>query len=1272
MNNTIRLGCLLGVLLAGQGAVAMQTDNHGIRAVPTPGKVTIDGKLDDWDLSGQVLICYDVNSLKDIYSGRVALMHDTDHLYVSIHWKDPIPLGNRHDPRFQVDKGWAGDSVQLRIKTDRICHVTAWCFAGKMEPFINIEYGKSLTEPFGGGSADLYRKDGWILDQGAEMAFRKDDDGEGYVQEMKLPWSLITLGGLAALGERFACGVELLWGEADWPVHRYADNLQEGQTSREFFWTARDAWGPVFLEKSGKLKLSTPSWELPVAAEPPEGSVKIAYTLPRDQRVTLAIDDAQGRRVRNLLPSAERQAGAHTDLWDCLDDNGKLVPPGRYIVRGLRHDGLHLTYESSFASPGNPPWNTADGKGAFYGDHTPPEAVAFGPGDRGALACAMGEAGPHLIGVDLQGRRQWGLANRRVFGGGRISLATDGKILWIANVDGGDNRFSIWRCDLKTGAYAAWNRKDKDGKQILDLPIREKDGLEQMRAIAVKGNSLAVILAGEHKVLLLDAETGDTVKKLVNLPDDLTAITFRPDGKLLLAAADRLYVADPAAAAPTVLASGLIAPHSLAVDAQGRIYVSQRGTAMNVAVFAADGQPLAAIGKLGGRPAAGFFDETGMLNPAQIAIDSQGRLWVTESHQQPKRTSVWTPDGKLAFDLIGTTAYAAGGHMNPFTHTVAFSEETEYRWDEARQTWRPFFTLADALGTGFGWVTRFARVNGHEYLQVRSTARDSSMVKILVRGKDGGWRHCAEFGNVGLGKTLDEADHQQWNRRFAGPLWQGRFGKVFCWVDRDDDGSAQFDEIQTCNGHLGGYYWGQTMGEDLTVVIPGQDVLWTWKPETFSAEGTPLFALDKVNRIKPESGISGEGMLLVGRDNRCYLNQTPLCAVDPAGKVLWTYPNHFVSVHGSHRAPAPRPGLLIGPSSFYGTAWVNQEVGEVLCLNGNLGQNFIFTEDGLWVQSLWNDCRGWYDVPAQATPGMPCDAMTAGGESFGGWFCKTEDGKYHVIGGGTAAIVYELSGLDSLRCFSVLVDVTQDDLVAAEELRVRRAARALRPKACTIKPPSAAPALDGELASWQMDKDSVEIAGGGGGVGKAKAFYDDKNLYVAWQVKDNSAMRNAGQDERLMFITGDGVDLMLRTSAAKDDKPVAGDLRLLLTVKGGKPLAVLYQPVAPGAAKEEGGDLSSPWRVVHFDRIKVLDIPLAMKPVSGGYAVTAAIPLATLGLDSLKGKVLRGDFGILLSDSAGQECTSRNYWSNQAANNTNDVPDEAMLTPALWSELRFE
>jgi len=87
-------------ILAARGALGMQTDNHGIHAVPAPGRVTVDGSLDDWDLSGRILMCYDVETLADVYSGRVAAMYDGVALYVSVQWKDPVPMGNSHDPRF--------------------------------------------------------------------------------------------------------------------------------------------------------------------------------------------------------------------------------------------------------------------------------------------------------------------------------------------------------------------------------------------------------------------------------------------------------------------------------------------------------------------------------------------------------------------------------------------------------------------------------------------------------------------------------------------------------------------------------------------------------------------------------------------------------------------------------------------------------------------------------------------------------------------------------------------------------------------------------------------------------------------------------------------------------------------------------------------------------------------------------------------------------------------------------------------------------------------
>ena len=58
----------------------------------------------------------------------------------------------------------------------------------------------------------------------------------------------------------------------------------------------------------------------------------IAFDLPRDGAVTLALFDARGRRVRTLVEGA-RAAGTHRVLWDGLDDGGRAVSSGVYFVR---------------------------------------------------------------------------------------------------------------------------------------------------------------------------------------------------------------------------------------------------------------------------------------------------------------------------------------------------------------------------------------------------------------------------------------------------------------------------------------------------------------------------------------------------------------------------------------------------------------------------------------------------------------------------------------------------------------------------------------------------------------------------------------------------------------------------------------------------------------------------------------------------------------------------------------------------------------------------
>ncbi len=1262
---------------------AVQTDTHGIHAVPAPGPVVIDGTLDEWDLSGSVLQCYDVEALRDVYSADIAMMYDPANLYVALHWKCQNPMSNSHDPRYQADKGWAGDCVQLRIKTDRIVHVTAWYFAAKQEPAINLSYGKGLSDPFGGGSRQLYRTAGWVLTDGAEMAFRKDADGKGYVQEMKLPWALLTEGRKYGAGDRFACGIELLWGAADWPIHRYADNMADGATSREFFFTAKDAWGPVLLEAAGRLNLPPPSWQKALQQEDSAGVVPIPYDLPKDARVSLAISDAAGTRVRQLTAAQPRRKGANAEQWDGLDDEGRQLPPGDYQFQALHHDGIHVDWAMSFANPGHPSWDTSDNRGSFYADHTMPRAVAAA-GNVVALGCPMGEGGKHLIGCDLSGQRLWGLANRAAFAGGNISLATDGTTLWVAS-DGRES--TIYRVDAATGTYAPWARtaKDAEGRdyQVLDLvvsgPGQDKRGAAvNLTAIAYRSGTIAACLAAENAIALLDAKSGE-VKGRISVPAPQSAV-FISDGELVVLSAGRLLKVGRDGASTSFSGLACADAFGLAVDASGRVLVSVRGAEMNVKVLGRDGVQQGEIGKRGGRPHHGAFIDGAMRQPAQIAIDSRGRLWVAEETANPKRTSVWSLDGALLFDLNGTTSYAGAGAINPDDPTMAFSDNTVYRIDLAQGSWRPVYSVGASSAPDEIFHPRFdsrVRVFNHggaTYLYTTDRTQDC----LCLVGRGGSWRPAA---CVGFARR--DNDHEV-PIDYTHALMKGHEGQLFAWVDRNGDGLVQADELSFAavpvpGGTLkvAGGYWGRL--PDATGTIPfldgGHRVLAKLAITGIAPTGAPLYDLAQAQLVALKSPYQlqagGEGMIMGGADGRVYVNQDPLIAIEKDGTVVGGYPSHHISVHGSHTAKAPRPGYLIGPSSILGTADFGGAIGEVFSMNGNLGENYLFTSDCLWIQALFKDTRGGFETPLQAVRGMALDAITAGGESFGGNFLRTRDGKAYLVIGGTDARVLEVTGLDSITRFAGRFTYTPAQFALAQSRLAERQAAAAVARAAIIARAPAPIAIDGRAAKWPELLDDkaplIEIQESPRTrYGRVLARYDAQNLYLAYRVfAQGDHVRNAGQDDHLLFKTGDAVDLMLDNGST--------GLRLLMTVCGKKPMAVLYEKKVAGTPEKERVPFSSPWRTITFDRVTMpAGIELASGPLSGGYFLEAKVPWSVLGIAPRPGMKLRGDFGILSADSGGTSCVARQYWSNKATNLVNDVPGEADLAPALWGEIGVE
>lgn len=1305
------LGIVLAMITSG-ALMATQTETRGAHAVPAKKEVVIDGNLDDWDLSGQYLQCYDVETLKDVYSGTVAYMFDENNLYISIHWKDPIPMGNCHDPRFQANKGWAGDCVQFRIKTDRISHITAWYYAAKQEPTIQIDYGKSLTEPFGGGNKVLLGTEGSSkLTDGAEMAFKKDADGKGYVQEIKLPWKLITLGKKYKAGDKFNVGVELLWGEADWPVHRYADNLMEGASSREFFWTAHKNWGEVILEEKGSLKLPEPSWMKAIEPEEANGPVEISYELSKDARVTLAIEDNNGKRVRNLIAAAPRKAGKNIEKWDGLDDNGKPVPAGNYKFKAIYHDGIHVNYVMSFANPGNPTWDTSDGRGAFYGDHTAPHAAAAA-GNYVALACPMGEGGKYLIGLDLNGQRLWGLANRVAFDGGRASLATDGKILWISNEG---KKATIYRVDIATGKYAPWKKMMKDpagnDSLVLDLLVSEykvkqdkstqpvgtggegKKRKVNMTAIALNKGELAVCLNCENLVKVVDAETGE-VKSELKVKEPV-AITFLNKDWIVLSEGKLVKIGSNGKVAK--FADGKFADgYGLATDAKGNVYLSVRGKDQNVKVFSPQGKLVREIGKKGGRPLNGAFIAGAMRDPGQIAIDSKNRLWVTEETMNPKRTSIWdAASGKLVKDLVGTATYSGTGAINPFDSTMAFSNDTVYKIDLDKGTYEPVYSIA-ANGDPaeifppklHSYVTsKMVKRDGKLYGFNGGSARGATEVHCMLwDGKD--WKSVANVGIVPKVRKPEDLKGE-WTK-FKHEFFSGKAGQIYAWVDKNGDGLVQKDELSFATPQVDGkpvqlssFYWGQLPDNagTLTYFVRGANVLVKIPITGINSVGAPVYDVNKLQIVKADQPVigkgNGEGMIIGGDNGRVYLNQDPLIAVEKDGHVIGGYPNKHTSVHGSHTAKASKPGYLIGPSSYLGVVDLGGDTGEVFDLNGNLGENYLFTHDGLWIQSLFKDTRGGFEIPSQAVKGMSMDAISAGGESFGGNFIKGTDGRIYLTIGGTDARVMEVTGLDTIKRFDGKFTYTQEQYAEAQKLLQENASQTGQAKVYKVAKAKSPVKIDGKTGQWPelMDdsKSLVEIQENKNKrYGRVQARYDANNLYLAYRVfAPRSQMKNVGQDYRLLFKSGDVVDLMIGPEPQKAKGQ--GNIRLIMTFKDGKPIAVLNQKYAPGAAKQEGFGFASPSRTIPFDRVvKVPDVKIASSGINGGYFVEAAIPWKVLGIKPKTGLRLKADFGVLFADDGGTTTNARQYWSNKETGLVNDIPGEADLAPKHWGVITLE
>lgn len=1066
---------------------------------------------------------------------------------------------------------------------------------------------------------------------------------------------------------------------------------------------------------------------LPKAGEEPP-PIPVKFTLPEAGLVTLVIDDKDGRRVRNLVSETPFPAGENIAWWDGSDDllrdteaakHGlyhiptRPVAPGDYTVRGLWRKPLSLRYEFSIYNAGKPAWTTADNTGCWLTTHTPPVSMAFVPGSRTTdgqplifMGCFVAEGGHGLQWLREDGTKVGG---QHWVGGlwtGALTLAMDSganaaadHLCYVGSIWDGELRLMAKTRDLKDQPIFKTRLGDEASKEQrkkgdASLPPR-LEGFEGgdrqfvLSGLAAHDGLLVCSMLRQNELLFVDAKSGAITGRLaVNSP---RGVTFDAKGRMLVLSGNQLlvYATPKATQAETMIAIGLDDPRHITLGKEGQFFISDRGAAHQIKVFTSAGKLITTIGNPGA-PAVGKYDPQHMNNPNGLALDSQGRVWVAENDHFPRRVSVWTQQGELLRAFYGPSQYGGGGVLDSRDANVFFYKGMEFAldWKSGTDALKRVITRPDRLrAANYGTYSPDYPLypsgrKGTRYFTscyTHNPTNGDAVALVWRDDGDAGAKLVAAAGDAHQWAILhDEAFRSIWPEGTDPAEEYPKPGKqvFFLWSDANNDGGPQPDEVQMTK--QGGK--GITVTSDLALIVSrfGEDTA-LFSPLSFTPEGVPTYGL-KHTRLGPAGGRPGSS----GGDQTLYADGWTMHGNAPQpfsnfglggsykGEPRWSYPSPWPGLHASHEAAVPdRPGQVIGHTRLLGDC-IQSQVGPVFGVNGNMGNMYLFTADGLFVATLFHDIRlrpNW--AAPFATRNMDVTDVSLHDENFWPSMTQTPDGKVFVIDGGRTSLV-RVDGLDTLkRLPDQKLTVTTGDLDKARDWFAR--AELARQKArgtgiLTVPLRADAPTVDGKLDDWSATADWAMIDRRGT---KANFNSDSRpyevsaslcvagdRLFAAWRTTEKDLLNNSGETPNALFKTGGCLDLMLQTDT---------DQRLLVTLVKGQPRAVLYRSKVPGTAQPVG--FSSPWRTIHIDVVADITTQVTFATdKAGNYEIS--VPLAALHWTPKANDIVRADIGVLRGLNG--QTTQRVYWSNKATAITADVPSEAELTPKLWGRWRVQ
>ena len=868
--------------------------------------------------------------------------------------------------------------------------------------------------------------------------------------------------------------------------------------------------------------------------------IPIKFSVPDDGEVTLVIDDASGKRVRNLVSQAPFKKGENIAWWDGTDDLGRnqaeaahgiyfippnLVAPGSYTVRGIWHKPLEEHYEFSVYSPGDPPWDTADGSGGWMTNHTPASCVVLIPGEKApggqplvGIGAFVSEGGSAFSWVNLDGKKVGGRGwiggawtGAQYLAGDSGSDAEPGVAAYVGSTFVGNKKYGVdgkleIRLTKLTNLTSGGDKPVLKDPILLDPPATPPPGKvngpkprkseNYLGGMAVHNGLLVISETALDKLVFIDAKAGKILDEAT--VTDPEALAFDNEGRLLVCS-EQTVLRYPAGAlapdlpAPEKLITGLEEPRGITVDASGKIYVSDQGNSHQVKTFSSQGKPQEVYGKPGA-PKAGPYDPLHMNHPKGIAVDSNDRLWVTEDDFHPKRVSVWNPDGSLWKAWYGPSQYGGGGILDSKSKGAFLYDGMEFHLDWDKGTYalsRVYYRPGENdLQLAFRAAPPESPVyfNGKRYLtdayNSHATNGQGSVFMFLDKGDGGAVVPVAGAGvatDWGILKT--DAFKSCWPAGLdpMGDRWKN--SAFFLWSDLNGDGQVQPDEVKIIAGVSGGV----TVGDDGSFLIArlGPDPMHIqatrFKPVSFTDLGVPVYDIAAGEAIAPAQRPASDGhdQLLAGTDGWLVMTTPPPpfsnYGVGGAkdGKPAWGYPSLWPGLHPSHDAPPPdHPGILIGTTRLLGGLVTpkGSEAGPLFFINSNMGNLYAFTQDGLFVAQLFQDVRqGPLWLMPVAVRNMNVTGLSLHDENFFPSVAQTSEGQVYLNSGGMNIV--RVDKLDTIRNIAPsTLNVTADDLKKAQGFVVareaaRQAAQGSGVLAVTILP--TAPTLDGTFTDWK-------------------------------------------------------------------------------------------------------------------------------------------------------------------------------------------------------------